>query len=527
MKSLTLFLFFVASVAALTAQDLHIYYDMLTQTPRYIIDSQEVKRPYVRRGANVILHIENYNNYLYDVVIEQQNNEIRLPANVAPNALSTLFPTLGKNSADFFSLAGGRGLSGLALGGGGSSDREDAPTSFDASLGISRTQFQELTQTVETFNQTLEKIETINSSIDNTRKTVQSLVESHQVNALIFKEIENIKYDPALTPAQIKRMTKDYMCKALNLPPNQEEIRLSLDSLIRKGNTRAQLVNLLEEVKEKHDDYRDEKARLNSLKEQLDNQFSSNLLLNSQYVLPALRSYDQAADEENDITILENRLLNLVTEMPDVNLAQLAALWREFEALQGNDFAKDHRAAADGDHIVFNVRFTPNETGQNNKAPVLQIAPLQVPVAGGFKVNASIGIAFGQLFERPQSYFVRDSVIRAEDKDSFVPIIASFFHFYGQSKGNVSFGGNFGIGLPITGDAGQSASFFLGPSLIIGRSERIVLNGGLMGTRVERLAQGFEVGDRFRSEVSNVPTKDVYEMGYFLGLSFNIVGGNR
>lgn len=514
--------------AAVIAQDLHVYYNLQTQGLRYVIDSQQVSRPFVRKGSNVILHIENYNNYLYDVVIQQENQEVRLPASVSPTSLSTLFPTLNKNAANLFTASGDRGLDNFSLSGVGTSKEGEGrgPASYDASLGISRTQFQSLTQAVENFNQTLEKMQMISTEINDTRKDVQSLVEAHQINAFILQEIERIKLDPALKPEQIKRMSHAYMTKALNLS-DQSNGELNLDSLLRKGNTRAQLVNILEKVKEKHDDFREQKAQLNTLKASLTDQFSENLLLNSQYVQPAVQSYDQALNQENEITTLENNILQLVTDIPEVDVLKLASLWREYEALQANTFTKDYRTLADADNIVFNIRLTPNDSGVSNKAPAIQIAPIEVPVAGGFKVNASIGLAFGQLFKRPQSYFVRDSFIRAEDKDSFFPIVASFFHFYSQSKNTVSFGGNFGIGLPITGDSGQSASFFLGPSLLIGRDNRLVLNAGLMGTRVERLAQGFQLGDSFPSRVNNVPTKNVYEMGYFLGLSFNVIGSNK
>ncbi|MFN7117496.1 MAG: hypothetical protein ACK4TA_11905 [Saprospiraceae bacterium] len=525
MKRLTLFATFWLLHHCIFAQDLHIYYDLQTQTPRYVVDSQEVLRPYVRRGANVILHVENYNNYLYDVVVQQENREIRLPANASPSSLSALFPALGQNSAGLFSLTGGSNVAGLNTGS-GSQDRGSGPTSFDAALGISRTQFQQLTQTVENFNKSLVKLQTISTSVNDKRKDVQALVESHQVNAFILQEIENIKYDPALKPDQIKRMTKDYMCKALNIS-NEGDIKLNLDSLLKKGNTRAQLVAVLEDVKEKHDDYREEKARLNALKESLAEDFPDNLLISSQYVQPAVQSYDQISQEESDIESLENKILQLVTQIPDVDVLKLAALWREYEALQGNSFTKNYRALAEGDNLVFDIRLVPNDSGIANKAPTLQLAPLQVPVASSFKVNASIGLAFGQVFDRPKTYFVQDNTIRAEDQDSFLPFVASFFHFYGQSKGTVSLGGNFGIGLPITGDSAQSASFFLGPSLIIGRSDRLVINTGLMGTRVQRLAQGLTEGSVFLSSVNNVPTKNVYEMGYFLGLSFNVLGGNR
>jgi hypothetical protein len=530
MKNLLFTLALLVTISALSAQDLHIFYNLETQTPRYVIDSQEVKRPYVRRGANVILHIENYNNYLYDVVIEQENREIRLPANVAPSSLSNIFPILGKNSTDFLPppvSSGSRGLSGLIDSNGtGGSRGSNLPTSFSADSDLTPREEKQINEALKKFDAGVTKMETIAKNMTIKRQAVQALVESHQVNAFLMQEIDNIKYDPALKPAQIKRMTRAYMCKALNIK-NDTAIVFDLDSLFRKGNTRAQLVQMLEEVKTEHDVYRNEQAKLNAIKEELSTDFGKKFRVSTLVVEPVVASYDVVANRETEISNLENNLLQWITTIPDVDFGKLAAVWRQYEALLGNSFTKNHSSLAQSDDMVFNIRFTPNQTGASRQVPALQLSPIQVPVAGGFKVNASVGVAFGQLFDQPLSYFVRDSIIRTEAQDRFLPLIASFFHFYGQSKGTVSFGGNFGIGLPITGDSGQGASFFLGPSLIIGRGERLVLNGGFLGTRVTRLAQGFAEGDRFRSQVNNVPTKNVYELGYFLGLSFNVLGGSR
>jgi hypothetical protein len=140
------------------------------------------------------------------------------------------------------------------------------------------------------------------------------------------------------------------------------------------------------------------------------------------------------------------------------------------------------------------------------------------------KINVSIGISFSGYFKQPQSYYLQDTIIRSENADAFLPIITSFFHFYPQSAGNVSIGGNFGIGIPLTNsENGQSLSFFLGPSFIIGKGQRIVLSTGVMGGKVQQLAQGLEVGDKLLP-FSPVPTKSAYELGYFLGVSFNISG---
>ncbi|MDX1940594.1 MAG: hypothetical protein SFU99_08580 [Saprospiraceae bacterium] len=526
MKPIFIVLMLLCFGAMLSAQDLHIYYDLQTQTARYFIDSQEVTRPYVRKGSSVVMHIENYNNYLYDVVIESENREIRLPSSASPNSLTQLFPTLGENSINFLSLtSGSRGGNSLGLIG-KEDDKGTAPREFDASLGVGRQEYEQLVKLTESFSKSMAEIEQIDVAIDSTRQEVQSIVEAHQINAFVMEEIEQIKHHPGLPPAQIKKMTRDYMNKVLGV--NTDASDVDLNFLLQKGNTRRQLSNKLSEVREQHDQYRQVIARMNTIQESL-NAFSAKPVVNSLFVQPVAASYENAESQENEYSDFENKLVNLISEMPDADITKLAALWREYEALQANTFTKNHRVAADGDDMVFNIRFSPNNAQEGAAAlPALQLSPIQIPVAGGFKVNASIGVAFGQFFEQPQSYFVRNDIIRSEDKDSFFPVISSFFHFYGQSKGNISFGGAFGIGLPVTGDnAGQSASFFLGPSLIIGRGERLVLNTGLMGARVERLAQGYKVGDTFISDANVVPTKDVYEMGFFTGLSFNLVGSNR
>ncbi|MCB0684295.1 MAG: hypothetical protein KDC32_25805, partial [Saprospiraceae bacterium] len=70
---------------------------------------------------------------------------------------------------------------------------------------------------------------------------------------------------------------------------------------------------------------------------------------------------------------------------------------------------------------------------------------------------------------------------------------------------------------------GQSIAFFLGPSLIMGGSQRIVLSTGVMGARVERLTNGYQVGDAFDVNTAILPTDFSYQLGYFVGLSINVI----
>ena len=55
-----------------------------------------------------------------------------------------------------------------------------------------------------------------------------------------------------------------------------------------------------------------------------------------------------------------------------------------------------------------------------------------------------------------------------------------------------------------------------------GKSERIVLNAGLMGGKTEKLSQGYQLGDRYVSDANLAPTTAVYALGYYVGVSFNL-----
>lgn len=84
------------------------------------------------------------------------------------------------------------------------------------------------------------------------------------------------------------------------------------------------------------------------------------------------------------------------------------------------------------------------------------------------------------------------------------------------------------MGLPLVG-AGerQSACFFLGPTIFLGRKERLALTAGVMGGRVERPANGLRPGDTLDVGEGVLPTHNPYEAGFFLGISFNMFGEGK
>jgi hypothetical protein len=172
------------------------------------------------------------------------------------------------------------------------------------------------------------------------------------------------------------------------------------------------------------------------------------------------------------------------------------------------------------------LKLSPIDSLERKGIKTIELTPVVVNVFGGMRVRASVGLNFGQFFSRPQTFFIRDSVLQSSNKDAFVPVMTSFVHFYAPSPRAVSIAGTFGVGFPLGGGENlQAISFFLGSSLLFGKGERIVLNAGIMGGKKEQLSQGYKIGDAYGLESIEAPTTSVYALGYYLGVSFNLAGG--
>ena len=514
----TILLGFILSLCytSLKTQDLHIYYDAQMDSLSYKYGGQFIKSPKVKRGGNIILHLENYNNYLYDAEIKATSRNITIPSGGSPTEISNLFGGEGATGSSPFSwlsnISGSRG--GLGV---GSGEIDDFGVSGMAA-GQALAQAQKFSERYSTAKAQLEATE---KKISTIRTDLKKITEAQKVLAFGADEVRKLRYNPNLKPSQIKKLAQEYMETIFAVNNVQE---LNLEKVLKKAEPQEQFAGQLQSYEKEAKNYELQSNLLSIIQDSV-----ALIQLNMQ----KFRNFKFAVNESiNDtdqkLSGYQEEIENLKSvEIGRVDVQELAQLRYDYEALMENDFSHTYRAAAGKDKTTFNITLTPIDSAEITEAKTIQLAPIEIPVFGGLKVNTSIGISFGQFFNRPQSYFLRDSIIRSENTDSFVPILTSFFHFYGQSAGNVSFGGSFGVGIPlINGNDAQSVSFFLGPSLMIGNQDRIVLSAGIMGGKVDRLTEGFQAGDTFISSSNQVVTRSRYELGAYLGISFNLFANN-
>ncbi|MDO8365257.1 MAG: hypothetical protein Q7T20_00580 [Saprospiraceae bacterium] len=520
-KTFCCLLAFIA-VGTLSAQDLHIHYNVFRDSVYYVQNGKPTTKPTARKGSTVLLHVENYNNYLYDLSVEVEKEEIQVATTNASNMLSNIggAGTMPLNflfkGADqmmgafkfFPSLSG----SDLSEGSGFVKTEEERAR---------QERVAQLKRLEADFGAAKDNLFALESELKTIQEQVQKKLVAQRIQAFAVDEVNHIRYNSRLEPTQIKRMSSEYMERIfLEKDPN----KIDLDQVLKIADAQTELPKIIHEYHRKADKY----AVTTGNCELLMNEFrkfdfpQSNLdeFRNDAEAFVAVAKNKTQSHQENADS-LEATIPYIHTLDPKI-LSELRTTYIE---LNSNSFSKTYRHTATGENLTMKLKLSPIDSLQRQGLKTIELAPVAVNVFGGMRVRASVGLNFGQFFSRPKSFFVRDSVLQSGDKDAFVPVLTSFVHFYAPSRKSVSIAGSFGVGFPLGGGENlQSISFFLGPSLLFGRSERIVLNAGIMGGKSEKLSQGYQVGDRYLSDSNIAPITSVYELGYFIGVSFNLSG---
>lgn len=531
---LTVFTLFLSASISFS-QGLDIYIDAATGKNIFVCGKDTLAKPAVKRGETINLYLLNYNNYLYDIEIEESLRQTSyFSTAIDTSQFSAMAPSsAGNTTFDLMSIimnpAGLMGMNPLAQG-----QLSMLGNLFTPSKGFADEEEEEdlMIQELKTLEYQYEKVLEDLAQTENNLLAIQQdaerLVNAKAIQAMATEEIRKLQFNPNLTVSQIKKLSDEYLRLVFaNTPADQIDMDF-LWKIYQKG----QEINLhLKNIDTERENYSSGLADIQQLALNLSSMKES---IKSPKAMGAYEQIEQSLRESLEKGEKEKTRLNSTYESLSQAVAQpspeefqkLIELRYTFEELRSNNFTYQYQTTAREDMTELTVRLNPKENlPAGIKVNSRKLASVQIPARGGLKVNGSVGLGFGQFFTRPQSYFVReDSIIRAQDDDSFVPYLASFIHFYAYRPAQVSFGGSFGVGIPVFNTQGQqSIAFFLGPSLYMGGAQRITLTGGIMGAKVQTLSQGYAVGDVLDVPALGVPTMGRYKLGYFIGVSINFL----
>jgi len=222
---------------------------------------------------------------------------------------------------------------------------------------------------------------------------------------------------------------------------------------------------------------------------------------------------------------LQNLVLSLneTTSQTSENLTKIKSLYTLLEA---SSFDKTFDYQIEADRVNFELKFVQSdfsESLENNKnATVLKTRNIKIFSKGGFKINTSVALTMNNFGNNSKEYFISDTgVIGADNNNYYVPNLATLINFFPLLGENVNIGGCFGLSIPIS-DTAKGINFLFGPSLILGSKNSVSISGGIAYGPTKKLTNGLQIGDETSlNDIENY-TKDVYNFGYFFGISFSL-----
>ena len=227
------------------------------------------------------------------------------------------------------------------------------------------------------------------------------------------------------------------------------------------------------------------------------------------------------------ISDLQN-LLSSIDESAFQTMDNLNRIKSLYSMLEASSFERTYDYLLEADKVDIELKFVQSDfaTSADNRSDVatLKTRNIKLYSRGGFKINTGIALTVNNFGNNSQDFYLADDgTIGADNNNYFTPNLSTMINFYPYTGKNFNIGGTFGLSIPISGDNGaKGVNFLLGPSMHFGSKSRLSVSGGLAYGPVKKLTNGLEVGDTtsFYS-IENV-TKNVYDFGYFFGISFSL-----
>lgn len=455
---------------SLAAQQYVIKYDIQSQRTNYFRvdrnDTAKIKNIDLKKNGRIMLQINNYNPFYW-------------------NARVTAFKSPVEEEVGYGDVF--NPISALASGMGGimgSLPTLDLPKSRGGEFvaeGVDNTTARYL-GTAARYASNYEDLQQVNAKL-----------EELQVARLQLKEL---KYDISHTESEIKSSAQATVKKVLGTD------QLDLGTVLNIGkNYNNRLQSSLQTANE----------LVNSLQQQ-----QRQVNPNTMYEDKTLKEIGETAYNNYEKI---GRLRAAATTNPNLLLDEVAAVAQLYKEISNANFRFSYAVSDQEDISDIKLELFP-KADTLSKDTLVRYFELSRRKA--LKIRNSVGVAFSYFDANNRNYYIgADSVIRKGEKDLFTPLLSTFIHFYGGKAAGIKWGGALGFGIPLQGEK-KDVNFLLGLTAALGKNEPILITLGAAGAKVQKLTNGYKLGDTTPETDPAKLTTSGYAVGGFLGVTFNL-----
>lgn len=481
-------------INAYTNEVLYYHDGVLTQTPS------------VKEGDNIYVVISEFNPYQMEASLDVK------AVNYSQKSDALLGGVMGEGS----SFSGiGQLFGGLNAGSGIKEALMNIPGSrggFAADAGVAEAKSEFLELTAE-----MEKIE---AKLAGSTRKLEMFNNTVLSRKLAMEDLEKLKQNKLIKPSRIKELAMEEIMHAF-AKAEGEKITTEdlLSQVVKKGEIKESInaynaaLQEYSELAKKWDRFGAKLGNITFNRE--DDQF--------EFIRTKTDSLNLALKSEGSKLSAPPLETKFLEQYFSESAQTMAYLRRIYEEIQGDVFKHSFPPVQAGNDAVL-LTTSVYAKDDSGKMKLSKTYEQTIPVVSGWKVSGSLGLSFGKMAKKTFEYNIVNDAIVQDELDDFFPSIVSFAHISRKSLKNIQLGGSFGIGFPLQKGGGlESLAFFGGPTLFLGKKQKFLISAGLMGAKVQRLSAGFRPGDAFDGSVNILPVRSLYELGYFIGISYDII----
>ncbi|MBO6516137.1 MAG: hypothetical protein JJ975_06275 [Bacteroidia bacterium] len=459
------------------AQSLRIVYDFIQDDIKYYRTKpgdaigKEIGSPIVGRNKLVTVEVVNFNKFVYAANATYTSKVVESQSDIGfLDIVSPLINPLGSGS--FFTSLGGNLPE--EIGRGGVLSTRGASSAYDDILNS----YKQLTQ------------------LESSMKSVEYAIQ----------KLNKLKYNPYLPTDTIVNMSNYIVGQIFNKP------------VVNPSDFSAVIVSM-------NKDYGNSIANLKTASVAFLREYNDYASRNTEAFEG--RGLDQVVRNFNSEVQEISKTFN-----PDYITNQIDYLETVYTSIMATRFVFNSSHAAKDDEIELMLNFYKIPLGDDGQSPTtpdlnnltslpkVKDKKVSIVVKGDMKVTTSIGLAFPR-FETSDDFINKDSFIVSQPGGKYSPNLAAYVNFYPYTGRTVNLGGTFGVGVPLQSE-NRNVNMFMGLTALFGSDSRVSLHGGFSLGQVKQLGEGYEVGDKLLSTSQEVPIRNIWEWGSFVGISFNI-----
>ncbi len=504
-----------------TAQDLHVYYDVFRDSVWYVKGGEKTETPSVRKRDLVQLHVVEYNNYLYSIMTEQK--ELSEESGKS-DLVNTLFPDAG-GSIDGFLKNLPLGKIGAGFSGMIASDLQG----YTSGRQNNGTRGEDIDVNFKSAGEYIEKLWVITEELQTLSGQIASLSKRISAGSLSVDYLDDLLKSSDLPPTQIKEMVMEH----LDLMFGSDFVENpTLKGALSWGDNVQALRDKSARMSQLRDRWAGEKPDFDKAVYRLSQLVADMNEKERDMFVDLQNKRDEVNLRDLQIASFTDSLGSLEEMAASVTADKLGALYRKTREVKNHRFEHNETFKPVGREMDIVLKFTLKEEKKGSTDPEThRIRTIRVTNYEGFKYTITPGFCVAGFFTPQKRYSIalnnnNETIIAESDADKFAPLVTTAVQVYNDRGKRVTPGALLGLAVPLTqnGGQGQSLNFVLGPSLVIGRDQRISISLGLMGGKTTRLSQGVTPFQPFDTQngVRPIPTIDRYEFGWYFGVTGNL-----